>query len=155
MQLSQGGSIFTPRGPPNHCCGTPALTVTLRLVNSSFFFLVGFFGPFSCCFASLGSLFHFLMASTFQQERGLSLCVSTAVHVSCLLFLGWQSVFSDIFCFYVFVRFRAQVVWLCPFWYIAFDRCMYRICCNTSVVIFRMLTVQTRLHVRDFQLERQ
>ena len=25
---------------------------------------------------------------TFQQERGLSLCVSTAVHVSCFLFLG-------------------------------------------------------------------
>ena len=36
---------------------------------------MGVFGPFSCCFASLGSLFHFLLASTFQQERGLSLSV--------------------------------------------------------------------------------
>ena len=53
------------------------------------------FGPFSCCFASLGSLFHFLRASTFQQERGLSACVSTAVHVSC--FLSWGSPSFQIF----------------------------------------------------------
>ena len=72
------------------------------LVRSKFefffcFFFVGIFGPFSCRFASLVSLFHFLLASTFQQERGLSLCVSTAVHVSCFLFLGTGSPSFQIF----------------------------------------------------------
>ena len=43
-----------------------------------------------------------------------------------------------------------------PFWYIAFDRRRCIVFVATAVVVFfRMLTVQTRLHVRDFQRERQ
>ena len=77
---------------------------------------MGVFGPFSFHFASLGSLFHFLLASTgtFQQERGLSLCVSTAVHVSCFLFLG-QSIFSDIFCFMFLCGFGHRWFGFVPF----------------------------------------
>ena len=77
-------SSVEPRGGVR--CSQPfAMHGSRSLVNSSFF-CVCVFGP-SSCFASLGSLFHFLLASTFQHERGLSLCVSTAIHVSCFLFL--------------------------------------------------------------------
>ena len=97
------------------------------------------FGSFSC-FASLSSLFHFVLASIFKQERGLSLCVSTAVlvHVSCFLWVVHLFRFSAL-CFRVV---SGAVGSVCPFWYIAFDRKkVYRICCNSSVVIFWMLTV--------------
>ena len=63
----------------------------------------------------VGSLFHFLLASAFQQERGLSLCVSTAVR-TCFLFSFHGVVhLSGIFCFMFLCGFGRRWFGFVPF----------------------------------------
>ena len=80
-------SSVAPRGGVR-CSPPVAMHGSRSLVHSRFVLFVGVFSPFSCCFASFGSSFHFLQASTFQQERGLSVCVRPAVHIYSFLLLG-------------------------------------------------------------------
>ena len=85
------------------------------------------FGAFSCCFASPGKVVSYsLLASTFQQELGLSLCQNAVVYMFFVLFLGVVHLLECFLLYDLVCGFGRRWSSFCPFgtWRLTRRRCI-------------------------------